>query len=198
MIAYISGKILYTDGNTVVLEQNGVGYEILCSASSFATLVNNGGGSVYTYLAVREDGVSLYGFESLSEKRMFLQLISVSGVGPKLGMTVLSGMSLNDLAFCIASSDVKSLSAIKGLGKKTAERIILELREAISLVDMPQATSKKSAPQPKLSADEENAVLALMSLGYNRKQSQDAVCTAIDAGASGLEQIITQALKGMI
>ena len=197
MIAYITGKLLYSENGTVVLENNGIGYEITCSAESYTKIVNAGEGSVYTYMAVREDGVSLYGFDSLSEKSMFLKLITVSGVGPKMGMTVLSGMSLSDLAFCIASSDVKTLSTIKGLGKKTAERIILELREAISLSDLP-STTKKSAPiQPK-SADEENAVMALMSLGYNRSQSVEAVSRAIDLGASGLENIITTALKGML
>ncbi len=195
MIAYIKGNLLYESGGTVVLENNGIGYEIVCSAAAYAKIVNAGGGAVWTYLAVRDDGISLFGFDSLSEKSMFLKLISVSGVGPKLGMTVLSGMNLNDLAFCIASSDVKSLSSIKGLGKKTAERIILELREAISLEDLP--TDKKSVPQ-KLGVDEENAVLALMSLGYNRAQSQEAVEAAIGGGASGLENIITAALKGMI
>lgn len=191
MIAYVKGKLLNADNGTVILENNGIGYEILCSSTAYANVVNSNGGGVYTYMAVRDDGVSLYGFDSLSEKAMFLKLISVSGVGPKMGITVLSGMSLSDLAFCIASSDVKTLSAIKGLGKKTAERIILELREAISLTDIP--VGKKT--QPVMNKDEENAVMALMSLGYNRSESQEAVAYAISTGATGLENVITSALK---
>lgn len=196
MIGYIKGNLLHYDGGVVILENNGIGYEITCSAESYVKIVNAGGGAVYTYMAVREDGVSLYGFDNLNEKSMFLKLISVSGVGPKLGMTVLSGMSLSDLAFCIASSDVKSLSTIKGLGKKTAERIILELREAISLTDV-QPTTKKAQQKPLMSEDAENAVMALMSLGYTRADSQKAVEKAVESGAVGLENLITGALKNV-
>lgn len=124
MLAYIKGNVLAMTENTVILENNGIGYEIICSSTAAYKLSGAKEGAVFTYLAVRDDGVSLFGFDSLAEKEMFLKLISVSGVGPKMGMTVLSGMSLNDLAFSIASSDVKTLSKIKGLGKKTAERIV--------------------------------------------------------------------------
>ncbi len=195
MLAYINGKLLNYGDNTVILENNGIGYEILCSVTAYSRLVNESGGGVYTYLAVREDGVFLFGFDSMSEKAMFLKLITVSGVGPKMAMAILSGMSLNDLAYSIASSDVKSLSSIKGLGKKTAERIILELREKIALEDMP--SGKKATPKP-ISEDSDNAVVALMSLGYNRQQSQQAVDIALERGAKGLENIITEALKSTL
>ena len=194
MIAYVKGKVLALSENVVILENNGIGYEIACSANAVATLVGAKEGAVFTYLAVREDGVNLYGFETLAEKQMFLKLISVSGVGPKMGMTVLSGMSLNDLAFAIASSDVKTLSRIKGLGKKTAERIILELRE--TLADMPAATDGAPvATALKLDSDGENAVLALMSLGYGKAESTKAVKASLDEGAKGLETIIAAALR---
>ncbi|MGN0819514.1 MAG: Holliday junction branch migration protein RuvA [Christensenellaceae bacterium] len=195
MLAYVEGKLLHSGENAVILENRGIGYEILCSATAYSRLVNNSGGSVYTYLAVRDDGLSLYGFEDLNEKAMFLKLITVSGVGPKMAMSILSSMSLNDLAFAIASSDVKSLSSIKGLGKKTAERIVLELREKISLEDVPagKKSEKKTADE-----DSDNAVLALMSLGYNRQRSQQAVDSAIESGAKGLENIISEALKSTL
>lgn len=195
MLAYVDGKLLYNGNNAVILENGGIGYEILCSATAYSRLVNNSGGGVYTYLAVREDGVFLYGFEDLNEKAMFLKLITVSGVGPKMAMSILSSMSLNDLAFSIASSDVKSLSSIKGLGKKTAERIVLELREKISLEDMPVG---KKAVKNAVDEDGDNAVLALMSLGYSRQQSQQAVDSAIEGGAKGLENIISEALKSTL
>ena len=98
MIGYVKGNLLWADNGTVLLENNGIGYEITCSASVYSKLVVDKKGEVYTYLAVREDGISLYGFDSIEEKAMFLKLISVSGVGPKMGITVLSNMSLKDLA----------------------------------------------------------------------------------------------------
>ena len=138
MLGYIKGKVLYSSDGTVLLENNGIGYEVLCSGAAYAKLISDGQGEVYTYLQVREDGVSLFGFVSPEEKNMFLKLISVSGVGPKMGITVLSSMNINDIAVAIANSDVKKLTAAKGLGKKTAERIILELREKVSAESLPE------------------------------------------------------------
>lgn len=107
MIGYLKGKVLYSEEGTVLLEVNGVGYELVCSGALFAKLVTDGEGEAYTYLQVREDGVSLFGFVSPEEKRMFLKLVSVSGVGPKMGIAVLSAMNINDLAVAIATSDLK-------------------------------------------------------------------------------------------
>jgi len=195
MIAYIKGNVLAVTENTVILENNGIGYEIICSATALGKLSGASNGAVYTYLAVRDDGISLFGFDNLAEKQMFLKLISVSGVGPKLGMTVLSGMSLNDLAFAIASSDVKSLSRIKGLGKKTAERIILELRETLAEMPVSDAGAPIASRAALLSADGENAVLALMSLGYTKGDATKAVASVIDEGVTGLERIIAESLR---
>ncbi len=132
MIGYLKGKILSLTADTALIETGGVGYEVLCSASALSSLSGKSEGELYTYLQVREDGISLFGFSSPAEKNMFLKLVSVSGVGPKMGIAVLSGMDINSLAVAIASSDVKKLSTVKGLGKKTAERIILELREKVA------------------------------------------------------------------
>ena len=112
MIGYLKGKLLYTEENVAVLDVNGVGYEAIVSTSCLKYLIDNKGGEIYTYLAVREDGVSLYGFISREEKKMFLKLITVSGVGPKMGITVLSQTTLKDLATMVATSDVKGLSKI--------------------------------------------------------------------------------------
>ena len=198
MIAYLKGNVLYAgENNVLVLENGGIGYEMTCSSAAFTRLLASKGGEVFTYLAVREDGVYLYGFDSIAEKNMFLKLITVSGVGPKMGITVLSGMSLNDLAFAIAASDVKSLSKIKGLGKKTAERIVLELREAIGEVGEVGASSSNNgaAPAARLSGDGEDAIIALMGLGYTRTQAASSVQAAIEGGAKGLENIIREALR---
>ena len=196
MIGYLKGKILSLSQDTALIETGGVGYEVLCSASAMSDLMGKDEGEVYTYLQVREDGISLFGFSSPAEKNMFLKLVSVSGVGPKMGIAVLSGMDINSLAVAIASSDVKKLSAVKGLGKKTAERIILELREKVTASEAP-APSKGGAPVLPADDGEEDAVVALMSLGFTRAESSRAIDRAKSAGASTIEEIIREALKTM-
>ena len=194
MIGYVKGNLLHADNGAVILENNGIGYEITCSASVYAKLVSDKKGEVYTYLAVREDGVSLYGFDSIEEKNMFLKLISVSGVGPKMGITVLSNMNLKDLAIKIATSDVKGLSSVKGLGKKTAERIILELREKITADD--DAVESVSTPEVSVTDGvSEDAIIALMSLGFTKGECVQAVKEAKTNGAQTIEQIIAYSIK---
>ncbi len=197
MIGYIKGNVLTASDGVVLIENNGIGYEVICSAGIYQKLVNDKKGEVYTYLSVREDGVSLFGFESLEEKAMFLKLISVSGVGPKMGITVLSGMKLSDLAIKIATSDIKGLSAVKGLGKKTAERIVVELREKIGV----ELQADKSAPEVDkefiADADTDDAIIALMSLGFTKTECVNAVKGAKQAGVSGVEKIIAYAIKNI-
>ena len=126
MIGFVKGKILnLTSENALIVTDGGIGFEITCSYSAFSKLSVGKEGEVYTYLNANENGVALYGFSSPEEKNMFLKLISVSGVGPKMGITVLSGMNMGDLAAAIASSDVKRLSSIKGLGKKTDRKSVV-------------------------------------------------------------------------
>ena len=199
MIGYLKGKVIYSGSGVVLLENNGVGYEVQCSGAAFARLVTDGAGEVYTYLQVKEDGLSLFGFDSIEEKNMFLKLISVSGVGPKMGIGILSAMNVNELAVAIASSDVKSLCAVKGLGKKSAERIVLELREKVSASEIiAESGSKKAESIPeKMSDKEEDAIVGLMSLGYTRGESVRAVKKAVENGAKSVEDIIMTALKSM-
>lgn len=196
MIGYIKGKVLSAQAGVVLLENNGIGYEITCSASVYQKLMQEKSGEVYTYLAVREDGVSLYGFISPEEKNMFLKLITVSGVGPKMGITVLSNMKLSDLAVKIATSDVKGLSSIKGLGKKTAERIILELREKIT-EEVGQEETTVATVQEQDDGDNEDAIIALMSLGFTKQECVKAVKEAKANGAESIQQLISYALKSM-
>ena len=196
MIGFLKGKILSLSEDTALIETGGVGYEVLCSASALASLSGKSEGEVYTYLQVRDDGISLFGFSSPAEKNMFLKLVSVSGVGPKMGIAVLSGMDINSLAVAIASSDVKKLSTVKGLGKKTAERIILELREKVQATEVP--ASKGGAPAiPAASEGDEDAVVALISLGFTRAESTRAIDRAHAEGAATLEDVIRAALKSM-
>lgn len=197
MIGYIKGRVLSAKDGTVLIENNGLGYEVVCSTSVYNKLASQKEGEVYTYMAVREDGVSLYGFISLEEKAMFLKLISVSGVGPKMGITVLSGLSLTDLVTKIATQDVKGLSKVKGLGKKTAERIILELREKIGCVDGETGEVLLFNQKPVESQVNQDAVLALMSLGFTKQESVEAVKRAQNSGETQIEKIIALALKGI-
>ena len=193
MIGYLKGKLLYYVENNFVLEVNGVGYEVCCSAQASEHLLNNGGGEVYTYTAVREDGIYLYGFISVEEKEMFLKLITVSGIGPKLGIAILSGMSLSGLALAIATSDVKTLSKVKGCGKKTAERIVLELREKV-------AASDDGSTQPEVATEiqvDEDAIIALMSLGFNRNESIAGIKSAYENGAKSIQDVLSYALRSM-
>ena len=132
MIYSLKGNITRIDDNVIVVDVNGVGYEVLCSLDSIDTLTQSKEQKiVYTYMHLREDACTLFGFADLSEKRMFLNLISVSGIGPKMAISILSGMSAKMLASAVVSKDVSRLTKIKGLGKKTAERIVLELKEKI-------------------------------------------------------------------
>lgn len=199
MIGYIKGKVIYSDAGMVLLENGGIGYEVLCSGALFAKLVTDKQGEAYTYMQVREDGITLFGFVSPEEKNMFLKLITVSGVGPKMGIGILSAMNINDIAVAIATSDVKMLSSVKGLGKKTAERIILELREKVTAGELKPSEGGKVPAQAveKMSDKEEDAIVGLMSLGYTRAESAKAVKGAVEKGAQSLEEIIMAALKSM-
>ena len=195
MIGYIKGKIKSLTPEYALIETaSGLGFEVLLSGTAFSSLANRQEGELFTYMQVREDGVSLFGFATVEEKEMFLKLISVSGVGPKLGITALSGLSAVDIATAIASNDVKKLSSVKGMGKKTAERIILELREKVSVT-----ASLETSETPVLVASDgdEDAVVALMTLGFSRAESEKAIARARASGASSVEDIIMLALRGM-
>ncbi len=197
MIGYLKGKLIYSTADTALIEVNGVGYEVYCSAQAFSKMSVGETCEVYTYLQVSEqNGVTLYGFSSVEEKNMFLKLISVSGVGPKMGIAVLSSMDSSSLAAAIATQDVKRLSSVKGLGKKTAERIILELREKVGAI---AKTTPASGVAPAVLPDDgdEDAIVALQTLGFTRAESVKAVATAKANGAKGIEEIIMTALKSI-
>ena len=192
MIGYLKGNLIYAEDGVAILDVNGVGYEVNCSGAAYRDLLSNRGGEVFVYTAVKEDGISLYGFCSQEEKKLFMQLISVSGVGPKMGIAVLSSMPATDLTLKIATGDVKGLSAVKGLGKKTAERIVLELRDKIGAIE-----GGVSAEPITVEEDADDAIVALMGLGFTRTESVAAVRKAKAAGAGNLQQTISFALKSM-
>lgn len=200
MVAYLRGRVLTTTAETMIMDVNGVGYEVYCSGAAFAKAAVGGTAELYTHLQVKEDGITLFGFASPKEKEMFLRLISVPGVGPKLGIAVLSSMSGDDFAAAVATADVKRLSAVKGLGKKTAEKIVLELHGKISAAEVISAGGGElggyaGGGEDRLSASDEDAVSALMGLGYNRADSVRAVRRAHDGGARSTEEVIMAALR---
>ena len=200
MISYLRGRVVYLTEETLVLDVNGVGYEIYCSGGAFRKIDNSETAEIYTYLQVKEDGITLFGFASLQEKELFLKVLSVQGVGPKLGIAILTGLSADEFALAVQTADVKRLSAVKGLGKKTAEKIILELHGKISAAEVINASgddlTKQAEPTAKLTAVEEDAVSALMGLGFTKTESVNAVKKARESGATGVEEIIMRALQG--
>ncbi len=203
MIAYLRGKVLTTTTETAILDVNGVGYEIYCSRGAFRKTNVGEVAELHTYLQVKEDGMTLFGFESVREKEMFLKLISVPNVGPKMGIAVFGALSVDEFATAIATADVKRLSTVKGLGKKTAEKIVLDLHGKISAAEILSAngddlSAPATTPTAKLSALDEEAVSALMGLGFTRTESVNAVKKARDMGANTVEEIIMKALQGGI
>lgn len=205
MIAYIRGRALFMDAETAIVEVNGVGYEMYCSGGAFRKITIGETVELYTYLQVKEDGVTLFAFESVKEKNLFLKLVSVSGVGPKMAISILTGLSGDQLVEAIATADVKRLSSVKGLGKKTAEKIVLELHGKISAAEVMSAgadpiTASINAQTNTnaLSPADEDALSALMGLGFTRAESTQAIKRAHENGATTTEEIIRKALQGGI
>lgn len=197
MIGYLKGKVKYLSPDFVLLEVNGVGYEVVCSGAAFSKLSGASEGEVYTYLQVKEDGVALFGFADMREKELFLKLTSVQGVGAKMAIALLSSMRPEDISSAIATADSKRLSAVKGLGKKTAERIILELHGKISADELLGGVSEGERTVAPPSATDDDAVSALMGLGFTKQESARAVERAKQAGAKTVEDILAAALRGM-
>ncbi len=203
MIAYIRGRVLEITSETAIIEVNGLGYEAYCSGGAFRKITVGESVELYTYLQVKEDGITLFAFGNPKEKELFLKLISVSGVGPKMGISILTGLTGEQLVEAIATADVKRLSTVKGLGKKTAEKIVLELHGKISAAEVmnagadPITKAAEAATASKLSGEDEEAVSALMGLGFTRNESVQAVKRAHDMGATRVEDIIRKALQGV-
>ena len=200
MIAFVRGKVAYITEETVILDVNGLGYELYCSGAALRSARIGETVEFSTYMQVKEDGVTLFGFENDREKQLFLKLLSVSGVGPKSAVSVLVCMSADELVEAVASADAKRLSKVKGLGKKTAEKIILELHGKISAAEVMGANpdQPKAATEAKLSPMDEDAVSALQGLGFTRSESVQAVKKARENGAATTEEIILKALQGAL
>jgi Holliday junction DNA helicase RuvA len=198
MINFLHGKLVEVLPTQVTVEVNGVGYEVLIPLSSYDKLPPPGTGvKLLTHLAVREDAHTLYGFMTAAERELFRLLINnVSGIGPKIALNILSGMSATAFRGAVANSDVKALSQISGVGKKTAERIVVELKDKIGVAGAWEAASAQRA----LSADEQkinDAVLALIALGFKQLEAHDAVRGALSelGPKATLEELVRTCLK---
>ena len=198
MITFLQGKLVEALPTQVVVDVNGIGYEVLIPLSSFDKIPAPGQPvKLLTQLIVREDAHMLYGFATAVERDLFRMLIhNVSGIGPKTALNILSGMNVVAFRGAVANGDVKSLSQISGVGKKTAERIVLELRDKMGAAGALEAASAKNS----LSPDDQktnDAILALMALGFKQVDAHDAVRAAqtmLGASAS-VEQLVRACLK---
>lgn len=197
MIAFLVGTIEEKYENYLVMDVNGVGYELLISNNTLVALPNvNETTKVLTYLHVKEDGVALYGFATAEEKQIFMKLITVSGVGPKMAISVLSGMKLSDLVIAITRGDVTLLSKVKGLGRKTAERICLELKDKISATGMDNNLfNYKDNLDSFVNENALNdAVDTLINLGVNKNDAYRLARSNAGDGATA-EEIILKVLR---
>ena len=177
MIAHLHGKLLAKHPNQAIVEASGVGYDVTISVPTFSDLPAVGSHvALHIHTQVREDLIALYGFLRPSEKLLFERLITVSGIGPKMAITILSGMAADEMVSAIRSNDLARLTRIPGIGRKTAERMVLELRDKL-----PEAGAATPAA-PALNATEEDVLSALLNLGYQRPAAEKALAAAANDG----------------
>lgn len=196
MIAHLRGTLLEKHPNQAIVEAQGVGYDVAVPISTFTALPAPGEEvRLKIHTVVREDAIQLYGFLTAEEKTLFEKLITVSGVGPRLALTVLSGIAAGDLAGVIRSADVQKLTRVPGIGKKTAERIVLELRDKID--ESPRrAAGQPGAPAVVLTAEESDVVSGLVNLGAQRAAAETAARRASqELAGQGFESIFRRALE---
>lgn len=200
MIAYLSGKLLEKEANSVIVDVNGVGYEVSIPLSTFYELGEIGSDvalRIYTY--VREDTLSLFGFKTMREKELFLKLISVSGIGAKSGIGILSGMSADEIINAIRSNNLMRLNSIPGIGKKTAERIVIELRDKINTISAGVVETSQTSTTATTSGGNEvydDAVSALTNLGYQRAAAEKALNQAMQEGTEmSVQKLLRRSLQ---
>ena len=189
MIAHLRGRLIAKHPNQAIVEAAGVGYDVTISVPTFSDLGSlNSEVALHIHTHVREDAIALFGFLRMEEKQLFEKLLSVSGIGPKLAITILSGMPAADMVSAIKSNDIARLTKIPGIGKKTAERMVLELRDKLKDFGMAPAA-------PPTSPVEEDVMSALTNLGYQRPMAERAVQTVAKSGATDFDAMFREALK---
>jgi Holliday junction DNA helicase RuvA len=197
MIGHIRGILLEKHPNEVIVDVQGVGYLVTIPVSTFSSLPETGTEvKLRIHTHVREDALLLFGFLTQDEKLLFERLISVSGVGPKMGITVLSGLPVADLVTSIRTGNLQQLTRVPGIGKKTAERLVVELRDKLDLIAGKPATSSAAVPVVPLSAIDEDVLSALINLGCPRPAAEAAIKKARAAGApDAFEPLFRRALE---
>jgi Holliday junction DNA helicase RuvA len=193
MIAFVNGNFVTKLPSQVIVDVNGVGYDLQISLNTYSSIANKESGRLFTYLHITENAHTLYGFSDLEEKELFLQLISVSGVGASTARMMLSGLKPDEIVRAISGNNTKQLEGIKGIGKKTAERIVLELKDKISRL---QTNSPQSAYS--FNTVESDALNALIALGIQKNMAEAAIKKVLSSGNnSSVENIIKLALKNL-
>ena len=192
MIAHLRGTLIAKHPNQAVVEAGGVGYDVAISIPTFSDLPAAGSEvALHIHTHVREDAIALFGFLRIEEKGLFEKLLAVSGIGPKLAITILSGMPVADMIAAIRVGDVARLTRIPGIGKKTAERMVLELRDKVEEFGA-------AAPAKRVSALEEDVLSALVNLGYQRAAAERALAIAARSGAAGeFDTLFREALAAL-
>ncbi len=198
MYDFLAGKIVRKDPTRLVLEVNGVGYNLAIPLSTFHSLGAVGESvRIWTHLVVREDSHQLFGFKAEEERMVFRLLLSVTGIGPKMSLAVLSGIGTSELRKAIIDGSIPTLTAVSGIGRKTAERLIVELREKILLLE-PRASAPASGRKDRNEQLVEDSLEALVSLGYRRLEAKQAVQKVLaekETGSLSLEDLIRVSLK---
>ena len=195
MFSFITGILEEKENNIAVLNCNGVGFELNVSETTIFELPNKGElATIYTYMAVREDAITLFGFATREEKDVFLKLISVSGIGGKMAIAILSAMPVSDLIMAIASENIKLLSSVKGLGKKTAERLVLELKSSFDDMQLSMLVTNKAMPI-HYSAIEET-IDTLVAMGLTRNEATQIVKNVATQDDTA-ETLIKKSLKNL-
>lgn len=191
MIAHLRGRLLVKHPNQAIVETGGVGYDVTISVPTFSDLPAAGSEvALHIHTHVREDQLALYGFLRIAEKHLFEKLLTVSGIGPKLAITILSGMPADEMVGAIRGNDVARLTRIPGIGRKTAERMVLELRDKL-----PTPTPGQEVVTPSMTPIEEDVLSALVNLGYQRTAAEKTLAVAAKAGkASSFDQLFREAL----
>lgn len=193
MITHIRGKLVEKNPTYAIIEANGVGYYLNISLNTFSQLPDSENGFLYTHLSVREDAHTLYGFSTKKEREIFLLLISVSGVGPSIARTMLSSMTTDEIQQAIASGDVKVIQSVKGIGAKTAQRVLVDLKDKI----LKSYTIDEVSPISG-NSNKEEALSALEVLGFNKKQAEKVLDRIIKQDNSlSVEELIKRALKNL-
>lgn len=201
MISYIRGKLAAVEEEKVILDVGGVGYGIFMPGQSMGRLPAIGSEvQLHTYLNVREDAMQLFGFLTRDDLKIFKLVIGVSGIGPKGGLSILSKLTPDDLRFAVLSGDAKAISAAPGIGKKTAEKLIIELKDKLSMEDMIRESVSEEAviPQSGITGIQTDAVQALTALGYGSTEALRAVKQVAVTEETDVETVLKQALKYMM